>query len=185
VIGQITRTTLFPEEGIGFVVYSNTGDEEPISGLRYALADQLLGAPDFDWLGATRKDITTAREEVIAAVGTGDFQPPPGSPTVAMDRYTGRFRDPWYGDIVIARSGEQLSVDFTHTPAFKSILEPFGSDSFRTRFPRGAGEDAILHFAVRGGRVTGLTLKALSPVADFSFDFQDLHFTPVAPGHRG
>jgi hypothetical protein len=60
-------------------------------------------------------------------------------------------------------------------------MEPFGPDSFRTRFPRGTGEDAVVHFAIKDGRVTGITLKALSPLADFSFDFQDLAFAPVKP----
>jgi CubicO group peptidase (beta-lactamase class C family) len=181
VVGQISRTTLFPDDGIGFVVYSNTGDEDPISGLRYALADHLLGAPEFDWVAATRNDITKVQAQVMAAVGTGDFKAPPGGLSIALDRYVGRYRDPWYGDIVITRDGELLRVNFTHTPIFKSALEPFGPDSFRTRFPRGAGEDALLHFAVQEGQVAGISLKALSPLADFSFDFQDLAFVPVRP----
>jgi CubicO group peptidase (beta-lactamase class C family) len=181
VIGQTTRTTLLPEDGIGFVVYSNTGDGEPISGLRYALADYLLGVPAFDWVSATRADITKMQAVVTAAVGTGDFKAPPGSPSLALERYVGRYRDPWYGDIVVARDGDRLNIDFTHTPALKGALEVFGADSFRTRFPRGAGEDAVVQFLVAGGHVTGLTLKALSPLADFSFDYQDLAPVPVAP----
>ena len=181
VIGQTTRTTLFPEDGIGLVVYSNTGDGEPISGLRYALADYLLGAPAFDWVSATGRDIAKMQAEVTAAVDTGDFKAPPGRPSLPLERYAGRYRDPWYGDIVVTRSADQLSIDFTHTPALKSALEVFGADAFRTRFPRGAGEDAVVHFTVANERVTGLSLKALSPLADFSFDYQDLAPVPVAP----
>ena len=140
-----------------------------------------MGAPAFDWVSATQSDITKTQAEVTAAVGTGDFQPPPGGPSLPLAGYAGRYRDPWYGDIVVTRSGERLSIDFTRTPAFKSVLEPFGSDSFRTRFPRGSGEDAVVHFVVNNGRVTAVTLKALSPLADFSFDFQDLAFAPVKP----
>jgi len=99
---------------------------------------------------------------------------------LALDRYVGRYRDPWYGDIVVAQRDGRLTIDFTHTPVFKSALEPFGPDAFRTRFARGAGEDAVVSFAVKDGAVTGVTMKALSPLADFSFDFQDLAFTPVA-----
>jgi CubicO group peptidase (beta-lactamase class C family) len=181
VIGQTTRTTLLPEDRIGFVVYSNTGDGEPISGLRYALADYLLGAPAYDWVSATRADITKLQAEVTAAVGTGDFKAPPGRPSLPLERYTGRYRDPWYGDIVVARDRTRLSIDFTHTPALKGALEVFGADTFRTHFPRGAGEDAVINFSIADGHVTGLTLKALSPLADFSFDYQDLAPVPVTP----
>jgi hypothetical protein len=50
---------------------------------------------------------------------------------------------------------------------------------FRTHFPVGAGEDAVIAFAVKNGAVTGVTMKPLSPLADFSFDFQHLDFVPV------
>ena len=179
-IGQITRTTLLPEQGLGFVVYSNTQDDEPISGLRYALLDHLLDAPPHDWVGATRRKIEQQSAEVIKTVGTGDFQPPPGRPSLPLAAYAGRYRDPWYGDVVVALKGDKLAIDFTHTPAFKSLLEPFGANAFRTRFARGAGEDAVVSFAVTGGKVSAMTMRALSPIADFSFDFQDLSFSPVA-----
>jgi CubicO group peptidase (beta-lactamase class C family) len=177
--GQSSRTTLLPEQGMGFTLMSNSGDAEPISNLRYALLDLLLGAEGFDWVAATRKTIAQAEQQVHALLGQGDFEPPPGAPTLDLDRYAGRYRDPWYGDLLVTRDGSHLAVDFTRTRVFKSALEPFGIDSFRTRFPHGAGEDAVLDFTVQNGAVTGITLHALSPIADFSFDFQDLAFAPV------
>ena len=35
------------------------------------------------------------------------------------------------------------------------------------------------------GHVDRITMRAVSPVADFSFDYQDLLFTPVAAAGRG
>ncbi len=180
-VGQITRTTLLPDHGIGFVVYSNTGDEEPISGLRYAILDRLIDSPPFDWLAYTRARIQKTQTEVMAVMGTSGFTSPAGGPSLIVERYVGRYRDPWYGDIVVGQTNGVLSIDFTHTSIFKSRLEPFGPDSFRTRFPRGAGEDAVIHFAVKDGRIVEVTMNALSPLADFSFDFKDLHFVPVGP----
>lgn len=177
--GQVTRTTLMPEQGIGLVVFSNSEEGEAISGLRYALLDQLLGLPLFDWSTAMKQSQARAQEQVLALVGNGDFAAPAGVPSLPLQRYVGRYRDPWYGDIVIAQRRGQLTIDFTRTPAFKSALEPFGADVFRTRFPRGAGEDAVVTVAVANGGVTGITMRALSPLADFSFDFHHLRFAPV------
>jgi CubicO group peptidase (beta-lactamase class C family) len=179
-VGQITRTTLLPEQGIGFVVYTNTFDDQPVSGLRYAVMDHLLAAPAHDWVAVTRGNIKDQEAKALAVIGDGDFKVPPGAASLPLDRYVGRYRDPWYGDVVVARRGGGLAIDFTPTPVFKSALEPFGPDAFRTRFPRGAGEDAVVHFQVRGGAVTGVTMTPLSPLADFSYDFQDLAFVPVA-----
>ncbi len=76
---------------------------------------------------------------------------------------------------MITKRGSGLAVDFTRTPVFKSALEPFGPDAFRTRFKPGTGEDAVITFQIAAGRVTGMKLKALSPIADFSYDFHDLN----------
>jgi hypothetical protein len=120
-----------------------------------------------------------AEEEVRKLAGGGDFAAPPGGPSLPLARYAGRYRDPWYGDVVVAERGGRLHLDFTRTPVFKSMLEPFGPDTFRTRWKKGAGEDAVVTFTIANGAVTGMKMKALSPLADFSYDFHDLELTRV------
>jgi len=183
-LGQVGQIALLPEQGVGLVVYSNTEDAEPISGLRYALLDHALGAADhagvaaYDWVAATRRNMAKAEAEVRSLVAGGDIKVPAGGPTLPLDNYAGRYRDPWYGDIVIARRGRRLAIDFTRTASFKGALEPFGIDTFRTRFAPEI-EDAVVTFLIEDGEVTEIRMTALSPLADFSFDFQDLDFRPV------
>jgi CubicO group peptidase (beta-lactamase class C family) len=172
--GQITYTGFFPESGHAFAVFTNTEDGA-VGGLRNAVVDHLIGAPTFDWVASTRTRLNRQHSEALAQAGGAFTRPPPGGPTLPLAEYAGRYRDPWYGDIVVMRRNSGLHLDFTRTPVFKSMLEPFGPDTFRTRFARGAGEDAVVNFVVEGGRVTRLKLKALSPLADFSYDFHDLN----------
>lgn len=172
--GQITYTGFFPEHGLAFAVFTNTEDGS-VGGLRNAVVDHLLGETGFDWLPATRGRIAAGEADALAAAG-GDFnRAPPGGPSLPLSAYAGRYRDPWYGDLVVTQRGRTLHLDFTRTPVFKSLLEPFGPDTFRTRFPQGAGEDAVVSFVVENGAVARLKLKALSPFADFSYDFHDLN----------
>jgi hypothetical protein len=178
VAGQITRTALFPDQSVALAIYSNSQEEEAISALRYVLADRLLGAPPFDWLAFAHRAVTDGQAEAVKA-SAGGFAAPPGGPTLPLDRYAGRYRDPWYGDMLVTLGGGALAIDFTHTPALKSALTPFGPDAFRTHFQPGV-EDAVVSFAIKDAAVAGVSLKALSPLADFSFDFQDLAFTPVS-----
>ena len=176
--GQVTQTAMLPARGIGVAVFSNT--EDGVSGgIRNAILDHLIGAPAFDWVAAALARRKAAEEEALAEIGGGFDKPPEGGPSLALAAYAGRYRDPWYGDIVVALKGKKLHIDFVPTRAFKSMLEPWGPDSFRTRFAEGAGEDAVVSFAVAGGKVTGVTMKPLSPLADFSYDFQHLAFVPV------
>ena len=172
--GQITYTGFFPESGHAFAVFTNTEDGA-VGGLRNAIVDHLIAAPAYDWAGTTRTRIDRQRTEALGAAG-GDFnRVPEGGPSLPLAAYAGRYRDPWYGDLVVTERRGALHVDFTRTRAFKSALEPFGPDTYRTRFPRGAGEDAVITFVVENGRATRLRLRALSPFADFSYDFHDLN----------
>lgn len=39
---------------------------------------------------------------------------------------------------------------------------------------------AYVKFGVAGGKISKIDMKPVSLLADFSFDYQDLHFTPAA-----
>jgi len=178
--GQITQTALLPDQGIGLVVWSNVEDGAPISYLRYALLDHLLGAPPLNWIAATRAAKAKSEAEARAVVAaTGEVKAPSGGPSLALAAYAGRYTDPWYGEVAVSERGGRLWIDFTRTPVFKGWLEPWGPDSFRTRWAKGAGEDAVVHFAVENGAVARIAMKALSPLADFSYDFHDLDLRRV------
>ncbi|HMC91494.1 MAG TPA: serine hydrolase [Allosphingosinicella sp.] len=177
--GQITQTALLPEQGIGLVVWSNVEDGVPISYLRYALLDHLVGAPAVDWVAAARRAKAENQAEAATLVASGDVKTPAGGPTLPLAGYAGRYRDLWYGDVTVGERGGRLWIDFTRTPVFKGWLEPWGPDSFRTRWQKGAGEDAVVTFVLENGRAAAIRMKALSPLADFSYDFHDLDLKRV------
>ncbi|WP_404713997.1 serine hydrolase [Sphingomonas sp. MMS24-J13] len=179
-VGQVTQQALLPDLGCGLAVYTNTEDGAASVGLRNALLDRLVAAPPFDWVGWTQTRIAKSEKEAMETTGGGAPKPVLGGPSLPLDAYAGRYRNSWYGDIVVGRKAQGLTIDFTRTPAFRSRLEPWGQDMFRTRFADGVGEDAVVMFAVANGKVTGITMKPLSPLADFSFDFQDLVFVPTS-----
>ena len=172
--GQITYTGFFPDHGSAFAVFTNTEDPA-VGGLRNAVIDYLLDVPEFDWVTSTRTRLETQRTQALAAAGGDVNRAPAGGPSLPLAAYAGRYRDPWYGDIVVSQRRGGLHIDFTRTPVFKSMLEPFGPDAFRTRFARGVGEDAVVTFVVENGAVPRMRLRALSPFADFSYDFHDLN----------
>lgn len=178
--GQVTQTALVPSAGIGVAVFSNSEDSVS-AGIRNAILDQLLGvAPAYDWVASYVARSKLARENAVAAMAQGgSAQPPAGQPSLPLAAYAGRYRDAWYGDILVSVRRQALHVEFVPTPQFKSALEPWGTDAFRTRFAPGVGEDAVVTFEVKDGKVAGVKMRALSPIADFSYDFHHLDFVPV------
>ena len=92
----------------------------------------------------------------------------------------GTYADPWYGDIQIAQAAGKLTIDFKSTPRMGGTLEHWQYDSFITRFDDKNIEPAYVTFGLNAdGKVERVTMKAVSPVADFSYDYQDLLFTPL------
>jgi hypothetical protein len=62
-----------------------------------------------------------------------------------------------------------------------SVLVHHQYDTFRTRPVLRWIEPAYVTFSIdSGGKVDRVRMKPVSPLADFSFDYQDLDFAPVA-----
>ena len=68
---------------------------------------------------------------------------------------------------------------FSRTPALQGPLEPYDGDTLRTRFPDRREEDVFITFALEDGVPVSATMKAVSPDADFSYDYHDLRLTKV------
>jgi hypothetical protein len=60
-------------------------------------------------------------------------------------------------------------------------LEHVQHDTFRAVWDDSNIEPAYVTYALGAeGKVDRITMKAVSPIADFSFNYQDLLFTPAA-----
>ncbi len=89
------------------------------------------------------------------------------------------FRDPWYGTATISRDANGLRISMDRTPGLQGALEHVQYDTFRTHWTKPGLEDAWVTFALHpDGSIDQLTMQTISPVADFSWDYQDLHFSP-------
>ena len=82
--------------------------------------------------------------------------------------------------MVVASTPGGLTIDFTSTPRMAGRLRHWQYDSFLTEFDDKALEPAYVTFALDAeGKVTGVTMKAANPIADFSWDYHDLDLKPV------
>jgi CubicO group peptidase (beta-lactamase class C family) len=186
--GGISATVLIPGRKTGFSVFTNAEESFLLRALRSGLSDIVMNKVDVDWIADSKKREAEGTEKSLkAAVEIDAKQAAGAAPTLPLEAYAGTWRDPWYGDIVIAPRSEGrgrnrktgLWLSFTHTPALKGWLEPYDGETFRTRFPDTREEDAFVTFKLEDGQPTTATLKGVSPDIDFSYDYQDLKLTRV------
>jgi len=156
--------------------------KEIIVGLAFELLDHYLDAPAQGW---PEKFIEFKKSRIAAgleAYKAKAAKPAKVGPSLALKNYVGTFSDPWYGNIEIAQNkAGKLTFDFKSTPNMGGTLEHWQYDSFTTKFDDKTIEPAYVNFGLDAdGKVERITMKPVSPLADFSYDYQDLLFTPVA-----
>ncbi|MGV3730232.1 MAG: serine hydrolase [Sphingopyxis sp.] len=180
VFGSITRVVLIPDKNVGFAIMMNSEDSGMLLGLTYDLLDHYLDQPDYGWIQKWEDWYQARLAGGVAFLKQSQASPAQSGPSLALARYAGRYRDPWYGDVVIGSDGKGLTIDFTSTPRMAGRLDHWQYDSFVTRFDDPAIEPAYVTFALDAdGKVTGVTMKAVSKIADFSWDYHDLDLKPV------
>src|SRR5262249_61391234 len=102
-------------------------------------------------------------------------------PSLPLASYAGTYSVPWYGSFEVALVKGRLKFDFKSTPNMGGRLEHWQYDSFTTKFDDKNIEPAYVNFGLDAdGKVERITMKPVSPLADFSYDYQDLLFAPAS-----
>jgi hypothetical protein len=183
VLGFMSAVALLPEKNVAFAIEINSEDREIILGLMDELLDHYLALPKDNW---PQKFIAYAQKEKaegLKTFQTNTAKPVQIGPSLPAPRYAGMYADPWYGNIQIGETDGKLTIDFKSTPRMGGTLDHWQYDTFITRFDDKTIEPAYVTFNLDAeGKIDHVTMKAVSPVADFSWDYHDLLFRPVEGG---
>ena len=180
--GQVSRLTLVPGQSLGVVVLTNAEIGHAFHAITYAALDMMMGRQGHDWLGAYKASFAKAQggadedwqKHVAARAGNS-------TPSLALAKYAGTYRDPWYGDVVIRQGAKGLEMQFSKTAELLGDIEHWQHDTFIVRWrDRSLNADAFVNFTLDpDGKIRELRMEPISPLTDFSFDFQDLRLAPV------
>lgn len=188
--GFISFTGLLPGRRSGIMIMTNAEETPVLRSLRFGGPDRLQGRSDFDWIASSKRVQAEADAQAISDAAKAATASTPGGakPSLPLAAYAGVYRDPWYGTVTIGLSGaskgkggkaQGLTVSFDKTPALRGKLKPFDGDTFQTVFDDRTQEDAFFSFDLKDGKVVSALVRAVSPLADFSYDYQDLRLTKV------
>nr|WP_295107812.1 serine hydrolase [uncultured Caulobacter sp.] len=189
--GFISYTGLLPGRKSGIMIMTNAEETPVLRTLRYGGPDRLQGRSDFDWIASSKRVQAQADADTIKDAARAATTATPGGakPSLPLAAYAGVYRDPWYGTVTIAVVGkgkkQGLTISFDKTPALRGKLDPFDGEMFKTTFDDRTQEDAFITFDIekggdpKDGKVVSALVKAVSPLADFSYDYQDLRLSKV------
>ncbi|MHB9784012.1 serine hydrolase [Stenotrophomonas maltophilia] len=180
--GMVSRLTLVPGEKLGVVVLTNQEVGAAFNAITLSVLDAYLSAEKHDWVDAYAKAVAKGQDKADEAWAKHQAARVRGStPSLPLAGYTGTFRDRWYGDMQISTEGKGLRLRFMKTAQLSGRLEHWQHDTFIVRWDdRSLNADAFVNISLDpDGKVREVRMQPISDLTDFSFDFQDLLFTPV------
>ena len=181
VTGFVSRVMLLPEENLGVVILTNAEEGGAFYSVLYHIVDAYLGLPSNDWIAAF-KAAKEHEEQAAAEVEKrqNNFRAADSKPSLPLEKYAGVYADAWYGTATIRAGDGKLVLSFEHTPTMVGELQHWQYDTFKTQWRDRTIADAFVSFSLRpDGAIEHFKMAPVSPLADFSFDYQDVLFEPV------
>ena len=181
--GMVSEVTLLPQQNLGVIVLTNQESDGRLQAITKTVLDHYLGAPPKDWVASYLEVQNLRSAQSERGRGASRFRPECEVLSFTSPAaYAGRYRDPWYGDILIEAKVANSPSGSRTSPALTGTLEHWQYDSFVARWrDRSLDADAYVTFSLKpDGSIRQVRMKAVSPSTDFSFDFQDLVLSPMA-----
>ncbi len=125
--GFSASTSFFPTDSIGIIVLVNQNGSWVPSLVRNTIADRMLKAAKYDWLGEQVKDLAKAKATADSAKGKTASNRKQAKPTHDLSDFTGLFSHPGYGTLEVFRKGDSLMAS---TPKYNVWLEHWHYDVF-------------------------------------------------------
>ncbi|MFZ0869461.1 MAG: serine hydrolase [Rhodanobacter sp.] len=182
--GMVSRVTLVPELHLGVVVLTNQESGAAFNAVTYRVLDAYLNsAHKTDWVAvydkAVKKAKVNADDSFAKHTAARDAN---SKPSLPLAKYAGTYRDPWYGDVIVSHENGKLRLRFSKTAQLIGSMTPWQHDSFIVHWDdRALNADAFVNFVLDAdGGIREVRMQPVSPLTDFSFDFQDLRLVPLA-----
>ena len=97
---------------------------------------------------------------------------------IDLKKYAGSFKDDWFGTILISEREGHLFFKSIRSPKLAGEIFFYKDQNFVVKWDvRSFNADSHIFFDLEAnGDVNHFTMKAISPMTDFSYDFHDLDF---------
>jgi CubicO group peptidase (beta-lactamase class C family) len=181
VAGFVSRVMLVPEENLGVVVLTNAEEGGAFDSILYHVLDHYFHVPPTDWIAAFKTVKDQEEKDGAETMKKAErARAADSKPSLTLEKYAGVYTDAWYGPITIRLENGGLVISFDHTPGMIGDLRHWQYDTFNAHWRNRTIEDAFVTFALNpDGTIDSAKMAAVSPLADFSFDYQDLLLKPA------
>jgi CubicO group peptidase (beta-lactamase class C family) len=185
-MGMYSSVTLLPELHAGFVVLINGEGEAARTTLTEALTKHYTQPGKQLDVAHYAGMLEAARTQAKAAAS--DPVPDTSARTLVgaseAKAWQGVYTDAWFGQVSVCPAGDRVEFRATKSPRMHGAVMRAGQRLLVDWDDASVDAEPWLSFAGQGSTTT-LTLAAIDPDADFSYDYRDLHFkrSGACPAH--
>ena len=183
--GIVTQVIMIPQLDLGIIVLTNQQEGAAFMAVSNTIKDYYLGLPNFDWVGEYKRLISARNDnadKVVDDVWKTIENNQKENKMTSLD-ISGKYTDPWFGDITITKSVNPNEWRFVSRRSSQLVGEVFyyKDNTFAVKWDNSyLHADAFIMVELKDKMIEGLTMKAISPLTDFSYDFHDLSFKRTA-----
>jgi hypothetical protein len=178
--GMYSELMLLPDSQSGFVFMINGEAENARSVLGEVLLKHFTAPGDtrgVAWYADAQERADKAQHARATLPDSATAVPVEAT---ALASWTGRYRDPWFGEILLCARKDRVHVASIKSPRFSSEVMQLGKRYLLRWDDRNVSPDAWLDFhPAASGQPASLTMAKLDPQGDFSSDYEDLHFSRI------
>ena len=158
--GMSALVAMIPEEKLGLVILTNLNGTPLTSAIANRVYDLYLGVPPRDYSADLLKNYNALLEQGKQAQKKIEESRVKGtSPTLALDKYAGAYKDEMYGDAKVAVQNGKLVLT---TPGFVGELDHWNYDTFQVTWRERSLGKALVTFTLNArGKVDEMKLPDL------------------------
>ena len=186
-IGTVTQFTVIPELKLGIVVLTNQQSGAAFNAVTNTVKDAYLPVKEKrNWLATLGErntkmlaDVENEKAEVKSKIAA--FSKVNKNAAQLAAAVVGTYHDAWFGDVVVTKQGNVLRITSMDSPRLVGSMEAYSPNTYVVRW-HDRSYDADAFFTVQtdeNGKVLRATMKPISSITDFSFDFEDLDLRKV------
>lgn len=181
-LGIVSQVILIPELFLGMIVLTNQQSGAAFNAITNTLKDGYFGIKGKDRIkDYNERRLAGEREEdsIMAAVEkniAAQLKKKAALPDAS--NYVGTYQDPWFGEVVISQMDNKLHFKSVKQSDLTGTMSYYKGTTYAVRWnDRTLKADAFVNFRLDvEGKADGFTMIPISPLTDFSYNYQDLEF---------
>lgn len=180
--GIVTQVTILPEMKLGIIVLTNQQSGAAFNAITNSIKDGYLNIKGQDRIktyNENRLRNEKQADEIVAKTWAdiaANQKTSANKPEVK--NYFGTYKDAWFGEVTISEVNGKMHFQAKNAPKLKGDMTFYKGNTFIVKwYDRSLDADAFVNFTLNNTAMAdGFKMEAISPLTDFSFDFQDLDF---------